>query len=182
MTGFSTQWFMDGMLHSLQTPSHILLLLSLALLLGQQYKTHQIKEFIFLVLAVLVGILSNHYNVTQFTGILNNELILLVLALSIGLLTIMKLELPYFIIVSTVIISGFMLGLDSSPTIIPGVRSSSVNSWLIGATIGIVVSTALLSLIGSLLRKLLEGIVLRVIGSWIATSALFVLTLLLTKH
>lgn len=182
MSGFSTQWFMDGMLHPLQTPSHAMVLVGLALLLGQQVNTRFVRGLTLLTISVLMGMVINHYFASSLAGLLNNELILLVLALSIGLLIIMKLGLHDLIIMLTVIICGVMLGLDSSPTIIPGIRSSSIYSWLSGTAVSIVVSISLVSLVSLMLRKLLEGIVLRVMGSWIATSAIFVLTLLLTKH
>ena len=149
-----------------------MLLLGLALLLGQQ---KQLKSLLFLPFAVLAGFLLNHYSLINW----NTELILLALALICGLLLVLRLSLPAFIAIVLLIMCGIVLGLDSSPVMIPGLGINSIISWRLGAALSINIAIVVLSLFAYFLNQYWKGIILRVAGSWIATSAIFVLTLML---
>ena len=181
MIEFSTTWFLDGFTHPLETPSHLILLVGLAVLLGQQGGAYLIRNLVVFSSTIIVGFVVNNY----LSPNTNNELILLVLALLVSLLIILRLDYRaswvQFIVVIFSIISGTILGLDSSPIMIPGLAVNTFYNWLFGAAIGISITVLIIALLSFLLRNLLQGVVLRVLGSWIATSALFVLTLLLTK-
>ena len=165
-------WFMQGIFHPLQTPSHIILILGLAFFLGQQNK---LKILYLTPLAVITGFGLNHFNLLGW----NTELILLILALICGLLLVLRLNLPTMISIALLIASGIILGLDSSPIMIPGLGANSIYSWRLGAAITLVLGIAALSLPAYFLNRYWNGITLRVAGSWIATSAIFVLTLML---
>ncbi len=166
---------MQGILHPLQTPSHIILILGLAFLLGQQ--NHLIKshlKILFLTpFAVIIGFALNHYALLE----LNTELILLSLALICGLLLVLRLKLPTFVTFILLAFSSVILGLDSSPVMIPGLGANSIYSWRLGAAITLILGIIVLSLPAYFLNRYWNGIILRVTGSWIATSAIFVLTL-----
>ena len=149
-----------------------MLFLGLALLLGQQ---KQLKSLLFLPFAVLAGFLLNHYSLINW----NTELILLALALICGLLLVLRLSLPAFIAIVLLIMCGIVLGLDSSPVMIPGLGINSIISWRLGAALSINIAIAVFSLFAYFLNHYWNGIILRVAGSWIATSAIFVLTLIL---
>jgi len=173
LSWFTQTWFQQGLLHSLQTPSHILLVLGLAFLLGQQ---GQLKVSLLSVFSVIAGFLLNHYALLINW---NTELILLTLALICGLLLVLRLKLPLLIILSLLIFSGIVLGLNSNPIIIPGLGSNSIYSWRLGAAITLILSIVVLTLPAYYLDRYWNGIILRVAGSWIATSTLFVLTLMI---
>ncbi len=158
-------------MHPLQTPAHLILILGLAFLLGQQ---KQIKNLLLLPFAVLAGFVFNHYSLLSW----NTELILLVTALICGLLLVLRLNLPKPITIILLIFCGIILGLDSSPVMIPGLGTNSIISWRLGAAITINIAIVVLSLFAYFLNHYWNGIILRVAGSWIATSAIFVLTLL----
>lgn len=179
MTGFSTTWFLDGVLHPLQTPSHIILLVGLGLLLGQQTKTtrHFVIHIALFMALLCCGLITNHF----LSMDIQNELILLLAALISGLLLILKMDVPILILVTLLMSCGFMLGYDTRPVIIPGIRNVSIYSWLSGATVSMFSLLVILTLGSMLLHRFLHGMILRVAGSWIATSAIFVLTLLLAK-
>ena len=172
MSWFTQTWFLQGIWHPLQTPSHLILILGLAFLLGQQ---KQLKNTLLLPFTVLAGFLLNHYSLLSW----NTELILLILALICGLLLVLRLKLPTVVTVTLLIISGIILGLDSSPIMIPGLGANSIYSWRIGAAITLILGVFLLALPAYFLNHYWNGITLRVAGSWIATSAIFVLTLML---
>jgi urease accessory protein len=181
MINFSSTWFVEGFLHPLETPSHLILLVALGVLLGQQASAHFIRNLLLFCGAVMAGFTLNNY----FSLRWNNELILLLLALSVSLLAILRLDCRLlwvlFIIPFVGISCGLMLGLDSSPIVIPGLGADTFYNWLLGAAIGIYSAVMLTAVISLLLRDLFQGIILRVLASWIATSALFVLTLLMVK-
>ena len=169
---FTQTWFQQGLLHSLQTPSHLLLILGLAFLLGQQ---GQLKITLLTISSVVAGFLLNHYSLISW----NTELILLTLALICGLLLVLRLKLPLLIILNLLIFSGIVLGLDSSPIMIPGLGINSIFSWRIGAAITLILGIVVLTFPAYYLNRYWKGIILRVAGSWIATSSLFVLTLMI---
>lgn len=173
---FAPTWFIQGLLHPLQTPSHILLILGLGFLLGQQHKILGTSLLIFSI-TIIAGLVGS-----QFVNIkLNYELILLSLALIVSLLVIAKLSLPKFLIIALIIISSITLGFNSSPILIPGLGSTSIFNWRVGAATSFISIIILTTFIAYLLNKCWNGIVLRVLGSWIATSTIFVLTFLLFK-
>ncbi len=181
MIEFSSTWFLDGFLHPLETPSHLILLIGIAVLLGQQGGVNLVRNFLLLSFSIIAGFVVNHY----LSPNTNNELILLVLALLVSLLIVLRLEYKLawvqWLVAVLAVISGLILGLDSSPIIIPGLGANTFYNWLFGAAVSIIAAVITIALISFMIRNILQGVILRVIGSWIATSALFVLTLLLTK-
>ena len=170
---------MQGIFHPLQTPSHIIVILGLAFLLGQQStQKHLLKSILLVPFAILIGFALNHYALLDW----NTELILLSLALICGLLLVLRLKLPIFIALVLLVSCSIILGLDSSPIMIPGLGSNSVYSWRIGAAITLLLGIVLPTLLAYFLNHYWNGIILRVAGSWIATSAIFVLTLILARQ
>ena len=172
LSWFTQTWFIQGVLHPLQTPAHLMLILGLALLLGQQ---KQLKGLLLLPFSVIAGLMINHYSLLSW----NTELILLVLALICGLLLVLRLNLPKIITIILLLFSGIILGLDSSPVMIPGLGINSIISWRLGAMLTINMGIVALDLLAYFLNRYWNGIILRIAGSWIATSAIFVLTLML---
>jgi urease accessory protein len=179
MIGFSSTWFLDGFLHPLETPSHLILLVGLGILLGQHAGAYFIRNLLLFCGAVIVGFVVNNYLSLRW----NNELILLSLSLLVSLVAVVRLPPPLLgvkiLVVLFSISSGIMLGIDSSPIVIPGLGADTFYNWLFGAAMGIFISAIIIASISALLRNMLQGIILRVLSSWIATSALFVLTLML---
>ncbi len=182
MIPFSSSWFIKGLSHPAMTPSHIILILALGLLLGQQAKSGLPGRLVSLLVSLVIGLLFNQYLGDSVKNLFNTELILLLLALTIGLLTLLKLTLNNALLIPVALFAGIMLGLDSTPAMIPGLRSVSINSWLFGAGIGVFTLITIISLISLALHNVLKGLILRILASWIATSAIFVLTLMLAKH
>ena len=149
-----------------------MLILGLALLLGQQ---KQLKGILLFPFSVFAGLLINHYSLLSWS----TELILLALALICGLLLVLRLNLPTFTSIILLVFCGIILGLDSSPVMIPGLGINSIISWRLGAALTIIIGIAALAFFAYFLNRYWNGIILRVAGSWIATSAIFVLTLML---
>jgi len=161
----------EGLLHPLVTPSHLLLMLGLALLLGQQASLK--KHWLSYVLAFLAGLIANRVLDVDWTP----EPVLLSIALVISLLTVLKINVHAWILLASTVISAVLMGLDSTPIVLPGLGLDKILTW---QAVSIISSSLLLivsSLVAYFLRNVLQGIPLRVIASWIATSALLVLTL-----
>jgi hydrogenase/urease accessory protein HupE len=169
---FTQTWFLQGIWHPLQTPSHIILILGLAFLLGQQGR---LKLLYFFPFSTIAGLLLNHYGLLHW----NTELILLILALIFGLLLVLRLKIPSLIVLVLTLACGIFLGLDSSPVMIPGLGINSILSWRLGTVLTMILGLAVLTIPAMILNRYWNGIILRVAGSWIATSAIFVLTLML---
>ena len=176
---YSPTWLMQGLQHPVLSPSHVILIFSLAFIIGQQGNLG--KHLILLFIAVICGMLMNHFLQASFTL----ELWLLVLALIIGLLVVIRIKTKPLILLSLSLLltafTGFLIGLDSQPISIPGLRTNSIINWHIGAILTITLSATILSLIALFIRRFGDGIILRVLGSWVATIALITLALQYTK-
>ncbi len=177
---FAPTWFTQGLFHPLQTPSHIILMISLGLLCGQQNKTSRMffTSLLSFAITLIFGFIFNQ-NINIHWPF---ELILLVLALITSLLVILRMNLQRYSVITPFMLGGLVLGLNSQPIMIPGLGTTSIYNWLFGAALSILIVTSFIALTSVLLERLWNGIILRVLGSWIATSAIFVLTLMLAKH
>jgi hydrogenase/urease accessory protein HupE len=165
----------EGLLHPLVTPAHLILLLGIALLTGQQAR---LKLGISLFIGVfIIGLLSNRLFEFDFPNNITIEQILLSISLIIGLLTVLKLNLPCLVIMGAVVTGAFVAGYDSTPIVMPGISWQKIVSWQIGATLASVAVIILPGILAYQLRHLLQGVPLRVMASWISTAALLVLTL-----
>ena len=172
---FIQTWFTQGALHPLLTASHVILLVSLAVLIGQQGL--KLWQLALAVLTIVAGFFINQTINIGVINIFNIELILSTFALMISLLVIFKLRLPALLVALSVFISILAIAYDSEPVVIPGVGSNSINNWLLGAFISTLGFVTLVALIASFLKRFWNGIILRVMGSWIATSTIFIITL-----
>ena len=158
--------FLSGLLHPLFVPAHLISLLAVGLLLGQQEPNRHLVVLILFPVAVVLGLAASDIIVK-----IKPELVLLAATLLVGLLIAANLKISTFwcaIITGSV---GFMIGLDSSPQI------PTVNAFL-GTGLGIMV-VPLLSMEFSdyFRRKVWQRISIRILGSWIAASMFLVLAL-----
>jgi urease accessory protein len=158
-----------GLLHPYTEPVHIITLLGLGFLLTQQAKTVPPSGWILFCIAALIGLITSQIELTLALSPL-----LLVIAIVLGLLVAINLSLParFCLFLSTV--SGFVLGLDSAP--------GSATIWteivaIISTTTGLGIALLIVIGWGDYFKKDWQKIAIRVIGSWIAASALLVLTL-----
>jgi len=109
----------------------------------------------------------------------NAELVLLPLAAITGILVVLKWELPVMIPVCIAILVAIVIGMDSSVPRIPGLQSAKIYAHLTGSGIFVSAIMATISAIALLLRNLLAGVILRVLGAWSTAGAILVVTLLL---
>lgn len=168
------KFFLQGLSHFLQAPAHIIVLFGLGLLLGQQdWRGIRIGLPVFL-LTVTGGLL-----LTQVFGPgAKHDVMLLVIAVVIGGLLAVRLELPAWSTAMLAGAAGVLIGVDSAPSLIPGMKAMNIYAVLVGTAAGTSLAVLLLALFALRMRELLNGIILRVLGSWVVASALMVLALM----
>lgn len=172
-----SHFFWQGCLHPLIVPAHLMVLLALGLLLGQQDKSLLRTGLIsFLVSLSLALVLTR-----VLPRIQHSDLSLLGLALSLGSLVILKLHLNLALMLTLSVMTGGLIGLDSAITALPGLDKSKIYLQLLGTGLSATLILSLLALLSFYLNKLLAGIAVRVIGAWVTAGSLMVLALLLNK-
>lgn len=166
--------FWGGLLHPLFVPAHALAVLALGLLIGQQMPQWDRKAPLIYVTALAVGL-----GILTF-GIVPRhiELALLLLALGSGGLIALGRVLPEPAGIGLALVTGLTIGLDSPPEVL-SIREA--NFMLIGTGFGATILLILVVEIGSRLTRPWQRIGARVIGSWVAASAILVLALRLTS-
>ena len=152
----------------------MMLAISLGMLLAQQGHSSFIKAILVFVYAVIFGAWLTR---TVDLG-LNIPLISLVVAGVLGMLVAIKLKLNTIVVLLLSLISGFLVGQESAPVLIPGMKAMTIYAFFIGATITSALVLTIVSLISLLFTNLGNGIVLRVLGSWVVAAALMVQVLL----
>ncbi|MEZ5453348.1 MAG: HupE/UreJ family protein [Thiothrix sp.] len=170
-------FFLQGLQHPLLYPAHLIALIGLGLLLGQQGMRQMRSGWLVFLLLALLGLELTQLGVADW----RNEVLLLILAGIAGALLALRLGLPPWLCALLAGFGALLVGLDSAPAMIPGMKAMKIQAMLAGTLVGASGVLVLLALTGYLLRNLLDGIVLRVIGSWVLASAMMVLTFMLVK-
>lgn len=168
-----TEFFLRGVGHFWHFPAHVMVLVGLGLLLGQQGAQPVRTGWLAFAVAMAVGLESAQlYEVRWGVG-----MPLLIAAGIAGCLLALRLRLPVWLYLLLVAVAGVLLGMDSSPVMIPGMKALKIYAFMAGAVLADTLALLLLALLALGLRTLLDGVVLRVLGSWVAASALMVLAL-----
>jgi urease accessory protein len=168
-----SDFFWQGLVHPLLMPAHLIVLIALGLLAGQQGGA-QLKG----VLPVFMATVFGGVGLTLLQAWrLDFESWLLVLALIMGVLIILRLQLSVWLLVVLAIPAALLVGLDSAAPRIPGLRGVKVYALLAGSALSASLVVIVSSLPGLLLRQVLEGIPVRVLGAWITAGAALVLAL-----
>jgi hydrogenase/urease accessory protein HupE len=166
----------NGMLHPLFVPAHLLLVLGLGLLLGQQGVMPNLRSAGAYIGGLLLGLCLAWRGVVLHDA-LSQELSVLGAAVAAALLVVLAARLPSWSLALLGGLAGLLLGLDSAQSELVG-RARAV------ALFGSGVSLYLLLLYPMALAERLQThhwlrVGTRVVASWIAASALLVLALML---
>jgi hydrogenase/urease accessory protein HupE len=169
---------MKGFYHPMMIPAHMIVLFSLGLLLGQQgWQTQRI------VIPVFVLVLAAALTMTRYqTATWNAELVLLPLAAVTGILVIFKFNLSAWISLIIAVIAAIVIGMDSTVPRIPGLQPAKIYAHLTGSGVFVMGLLVIISGIALALRKLLDGVILRILGAWSTAGAVLVVTLLLVGN
>lgn len=162
--------FSGGLLHPLLVPAHVLALVALGCLTGAlTFHARLLVIPVFAAAAALSIML-----VTMAFSAMNAELIVLSLAGLTGLLLASGLRMPLAIIVVLAVCVAAALTFDSVPAVLSARATILSLAGTIGAATLLLAATAFLSAAGP---QVWQRIGPRILGSWIAASAIMVLAL-----
>lgn len=171
-TVFGFSGFPGGLLHPVAVPLHLMALVALGLLIGGQ--GWGVSVFAAYAVAVLAGLGAIALAYVPAYA----ELVLLALAACAGLLVALALPLPLTVGLPLAAATGLALALDSPPE---GISLADANLALLGTALSATMASALLVwLVRHLHRGDWQRIGIRIVGSWIAASAILVLGLRLS--
>jgi urease accessory protein len=170
---FGVPGFFGGLLHPAFVPSHLMAALGLGILIGQQSHWGRAAPatFILALIAALAVLTSGV--VPSFAG----EAVLL-LALTAGALVALARPLPEAVGCALAAAVGIAIGLDSPPEVL-SVRQAHLT--LIGTALGGTVLLVIVVEVATRLTSPRQRIAARILGSWIAASAILVLVLMLAR-
>ncbi len=165
--------FYNGFLHPFLVPAHLLTILALGFLFGQR-GTSKVEPAILIFLGATVsGLVAMGY----FGLLLDVETLLLLAAIVLGLLVAFKFDLPLPMYWALAALTGLMLGLDSIQDAYSGRQKMAA---LLGSGVGIYLGLLYAAVFAQRLQKHhWQQTLIRILGSWIAASALLTLTLIL---
>lgn len=167
--------FYNGVLHPLMVPAHLLLLVAAGLFWGQQgHKAVKTALAVFAV-ATVVGLTAAWFSVA-----IQSEVLILVLSAFIGLLVAIAPKVGLFWCGVIALLAGFFLGIDSAQEELYG-EDKFVTLFGSGIAIYFLVLYPV-AVADYLNKKPWQKIGVRVIGSWVAASALLVLALSLSPQ
>jgi hydrogenase/urease accessory protein HupE len=160
--------FAGGLLHALLVPTHLMAVVALALLIGQQRRGHgAVIAYAAAIIAGLGAIALAYVPTRVEEGVL-------AVAASAGLLVALARPLPRSVGVLLAGASGLALALDSPPE---AISLGDANLALLGTAIGAVIVLLALLQVTTRLTRAWQRIGARIVGSWIAASAILALAL-----
>ena len=171
-----TSGFTDGLHHPFGLPAHVMMLLGVGLLLGQQDVARWRVPLYGFISGLLLGLVAGPLLTTppleQAAAVA-----LLSLAVVFGGLIALARELPGFVLAPLMAFAGFALGFDSAPD---GSLQQTLAA-LAGTGFSVVFAFLNVAMLAhyakSNVRQAWQAIGLRVVGSWIAAAAIMVLAL-----
>lgn len=160
----------SGLLHPFTEPLHIIAILGLGLMLSQQGRSIPPAGWLGYCVAALGGLIA-----TGTTGLAAPaNTLLLPLAFGLGLLVAIRPLLPRRLCLLLAVITGFILGLDS----IAGITGAGeLIITIFSTTTGLAIALLIVIGWGDALTRDWQKTGIRVVGSWIAASALLVFAL-----
>lgn len=164
--------FYGGLLHPLLVPAHVLAIVALGLLASQQ--VHARRLVALFGLALMAGIVAI---VLAFAADDPDRAVLAVAALA-GVAVAITLPLPILATAPLVAVAGIAIILDSVP------QEISMLATFLALIATAIVAAILMAAVVAIARRLKHGwpaIAVRVVGSWIAASAILALALRLTR-
>jgi len=166
--------FYNGVLHPALVPAHLLLLVAVGLLFGQQGPNENKVAIVAFLLSIVLGLIS-----TGFSADSNFEVVQLTGATIIGLLVAANLRLPVYWCAIAGALTGLVIGLDSAQETLFG-RDKMVA--LFGSGVGsYLLMLYPMGFTDHFNNKPWQKIGVRIIASWLAASSFLVLSLSLSS-
>jgi hypothetical protein len=161
-----------GLLHPFTVPAHVVALLGLGLMIGEQRR--RAVTLLALALGLLVGLAALAWAVGETAA----SIVLLGGAAVAGLTAAIGRPMPMVVAAPVALVIGASLGLDSPPQ---AASIQAANAALIGTGLGAFGAVAVAAAMASRLRRGWLRFAPRVLGSWIAASAILVIALRLAR-
>jgi hypothetical protein len=159
------QAFVDGLLNPLTTPAHVLVLLALALLLARQPQRHAV--LLVFALALAAGFVAIVLAVETTPA----RTVLLAIAATLGVMVAAAWA-PKLLAWLFAAIAGAALALDSPPQ---AVTIAEAYATLGGTAVGACAMLVVVAALAGHSRADWQRLGVRILGSWIAASAILVL-------
>jgi hydrogenase/urease accessory protein HupE len=167
---FGIPGFFGGMLHPAFAPAHFMAALGIGILIGQQAPQWGRAAPAIFILALIAGLAVLTLGIVP---LLVGEAVLL-MALTSGALVALARALPEGVGCALAAATGIAIGVDSPPEVL---SLRAANLMLIGTALGGTLLLAIIVEIATRLTHPWQRIGARILGSWIAASAILVLAL-----
>jgi urease accessory protein len=158
--------FWGGLLHPLLVPPHVLALAALGLFIGQQ-RERRIPCVVF-ALALAAGLIA----IASAVGATPAATVLLTTTMLAGILVAVARWLPAPVGWVLAVVTGVSVGLDSPPQ---AITIAEGNVMLAGTAVGALLLLLAVVAVAGLARHPLATLAMRILGSWIAASAMLML-------
>ena len=162
--------FAGGLLHPLAVPAHALALLALGLLIGQQGAGRMLVPLTGFAVGMAAGLAAIVLAVRQTSAA---DVALAATALAAALVVLAR-PVPGFACAALAAVAGIALGLDSPPQ---AISIALATLTLIGTGLGACLALAIVAAGTARFTRAWQRIGVRIVGSWIAASAILVLAL-----
>ena len=160
--------FVSGLLHPLVIPAHVLALLALGLLIGQQRA--MLPPSVGFATALAAGLTAITLAIGETAAL---DVLLAATALA-GVLLALARPLPTLLSTALAAVTGIALGLDSPPE---AISLAAAIATLVGTGLGACLVLLLVAAAAHCLTRWWQRIGMRIVGSWLAASAILVLAL-----
>jgi len=161
--------FYNGVLHPLLVPAHVLLLIIFGLYVNQKGRD-QVSPIGLFILAIIPGLIASWFNVFE-----SLEWMLLMVSVIVGILTASNAVISSYLPKVVAVLVGVLIGADSTQTALVGAERLT---FFLGCGLGMILIVILSWGLGDYARSFAwMRVGVRVIGSWIAASAILVLVL-----
>ena len=161
--------FIAGLMHPLSITAHVIALIGLGLMIGQQSRRRATLA------AFAIGLVAG---LAAAVGETRAPLVLMSGAALAGLAAASGWAVPSVLGAPLAFIVGVAFGLDSPPR---AATIEAANAALAGTALAAFAAVAMIAVISGRMRQGWPRIGVRVLGSWIAASAILVVTLQLAR-
>ena len=165
--------FYGGILHPVLVPSHLLAILALGLLIGQRGVSTMRAAYPCFLVALLVGLTLAGFSPAAPA---RAEPALLLIAACCGLLAALNIPTPRVVAALAALLTALVVGADSG---VDNLNRQETFGALFGAGVGACIVLIVVAGLAEMPRRDWQRILVRVIGSWCAASAVLVLALAL---
>jgi urease accessory protein len=166
--------FIGGLLHPFVVPAHLMALCALGLLLGQRAARERTVLLAIFAVALAAGVAA----IASALAAENPDVAVLAAAAILGLLVALARPVPLIGVAPVLFVTGVAIEFDSVPQ---EISTAETLLALAGTSVTVFSIPTLLAMLMACLQRDWQRLAVRIVGSWIAASAMLVLVLRLAK-